>query len=143
VAGRVAVGEIMVRRRRAGWVAVAALCGGVAFAAAPKSGDPKAKAPVVVAPLGADVVAEAVRNEQDAVLRRLDICDRLRRLGEETNNPALVQQADELQKQVSEVYGSRVARLGVKGPKAESSSPTVDGASVVPAAPVPAEGGRR
>lgn len=133
--------------RRMGVVIAAGLTAfaGGAIAVAGPSTTPKEtnlKQPVVIAPLAADVVAEAMRHEQDAVLRRLDICDRLRKVGEETNNPSLVQQADELQKQVSALYAARVARLGVKAPGRESGAPGVEGASVIPATPQPTGGDR-
>lgn len=113
-------------RRKSRLLATIALgaIGSTLLAANPKKPEAKSvKPPVVVAPLTADVVADSVRAEQDAVLRRLDVCDRLRKLGETTGNTSLIQQAEDLEKQVTAVYSARVARLGVKGgPKAEDES---------------------
>jgi hypothetical protein len=116
--------------------------GTAAIAANPKPPETKsARPPVVVAPLSADVIADAVRSEQDAVLRRLDICDKLRKLGETTGNPALIQQAEDLEKQATTLYSARVARLGVKGgPKAADDDVAINAPAVVPAAPVAARG---
>jgi hypothetical protein len=132
-----------VSRPWAAAVAGLALAGTGVPAAGPKTAEKAARPPVIVAPLAADVVAEAVRAEQDAVLRRLDVCDRLRKLGETTGDTTLVLQADELEKQATALYAARVARLGVKGgPKATDDEPTVGGPAVVPAAPV-ATGGTK
>jgi hypothetical protein len=131
----------MIRHRV--WRPLAAVAAGLALAgtgvlaAGPKKAEKAVRPPVVVAPLTADVVAEAVRAEQDAVLRRLDVCDRLRKLGETSGDTSLVLQADELEKQTTALYAARVARLGVKsGPKATDDEPTVSGPARVPAAPV-------
>jgi hypothetical protein len=120
------------------------VAGTAAIAANPKPPETKsARPPVVVAPLSADVIADAVRSEQDAVLRRLDICDKLRKLGESTGNPALIQQAEDLEKQATTLYSARVARLGVKGgPKASEDDVAIHAPAVVPPAPVAATGGR-
>ena len=119
------------------------LAGTTAFAVSPKKPEAKStRPPVVVAPLSADVVADAVRAEQDAVLRRYSICDRLRKLGEETNNPSLIQQATDLESQAKAIYDARVARLGVKGAPKVDDEATVAGLAVVPPAPVAAGGSK-
>lgn len=130
-------------RRLAAILAIGA-AGTAAIAANPKPPETKsARPPVVVAPLTAEVIADSVRSEQDAVLRRLDICDKLRKLGESTGNPALIQQAEDLEKQATTLYSARVARLGVKGgPKAADDDVVINAPAVVPAAPVAARGGR-
>lgn len=132
-----------VMRPMAAFAVGLALTGTGVLAAGPKKAEKTARPPVVVTPLSPDVVAEAVRAEQDAVLRRLDICDRLRKVGETTGDATLVIQADELEKQATALYASRVARLGVKGgPKTTDDEPTVTGPAHVPAAPV-ATGGTK
>jgi hypothetical protein len=76
-------------------------------------------------PLGPDVLADALRAEQDAYLRRLNVCSELRRVGAETNNDVLIRQADELERQAAAVYNQRVAALGVPKVKAPlPDSPT-------------------
>ncbi|MFO0935433.1 MAG: hypothetical protein U0798_02825 [Gemmataceae bacterium] len=118
------------------------LAGSVAFADSPKKPDPKTNRPVVVTPLSPAVIADAVRAEQDAVLRRYSICDRLRKLGEETNNSALVQQAADLEAQAKSIYDARVARLGVRNVTKADEEPTVPSLTVAPPAPVAAEGSK-
>jgi len=101
----------------AGWLLSAA---GAATAATPntaKSSDTFAKsakkAPVIIAPPPAEIVAEALRAEMDAYARRLDACTRLRQIAIETGNDALLQSTDEIERQAAAIYQARVARLGV------------------------------
>lgn len=68
-----------------------------------------------VGPLSADAVAEALRSEQDAYLRRLDVCGKLRTIAAQANDDALLAEADRLEQQATALYHQRVARLGVKG----------------------------
>ncbi|HJZ55608.1 MAG TPA: hypothetical protein VKE74_11640, partial [Gemmataceae bacterium] len=84
----------------------------------------------VTAPLPPEVVADALRAEQDAYLRRLSVCSELRRIGADTNDEALIRQADELERQAAAVYNQRVAVLGVPKVKAPISevAPTSLGA---------------
>jgi hypothetical protein len=83
-------------------------------------------------PLPPEVLADALRAEQDAYLRRLSVCSELRRVGAETNNDALIRQADDLERQAAAVYNQRVAALGV--PKVKSPLP--EPSPVVAYAPV-------
>ena len=85
-----------------------------------------ARPPVAVAPLEPAVLAEALKAEQDAWDRRLDVCHKLRVVGSETNDEALSKQANDHEKQATALYHSRVARLGVKAPlrgKPEATPP--------------------
>jgi hypothetical protein len=83
-----------------------------------KKDGPDAKAPPgppkVVAPLPPAELADAVRAEQMAYLRRLEVCTRLRDVAANTNNDKLVDAAEELERQAFATYQARVARLGVK-----------------------------
>ncbi len=83
-----------------------------------KKDGPDAKAPpgppTVVAPLPPAELADAVRAEQMAYLRRLEVCTRLRDVAANTNNEKLIDAAEELEKQAFAMYQARVARLGVK-----------------------------
>lgn len=94
-----------------------------------------ARPAVIYGPLSPEIVAESVRAEQDALLRRMDVCDQLRKLGNSTNDPALVRQAEELERQATSLYQARVARLGIKSRSIEPDPAPV----AVPSAPVPAE----
>ena len=101
--------------------------------------------PTVTAPLAPEVLADALRAEQDAYLRRVSVCTELRRVAGERGDEPLARQADELERQSAALYNARVAALGVtrvKSPLPESMSPdTVARASAnrltAPAAPVP------
>ncbi len=88
-----------------------------------KAGDKKpdadktpARPPLAVAPLEPAVLAEALKAEQDAWGRRLEVCFNLRVVGNDANDEALLKQANDLEKQATALYHSRVARLGVKAP---------------------------
>jgi len=87
--------------------------------------------PTIQAPLAPEVLADALRAEQDAYLRRISVCTELRRVAIEKGNDALARQADELERQASQLYNLRVAGLGVprgKTPATESArgSDTLD-----------------
>lgn len=77
--------------------------------------------PTITAPLPPEVVKGALRAEQDAYLRRLSVCTELRRVAAERDDPALLKQADELERQVTALYNARVAGLGV--PRVKSPLP--------------------
>jgi hypothetical protein len=106
--------------------------------------------PTVTAPLPAEVVAGALRAEQDAWERRMSVCLKLRQVAVETNDEALQRQVDELERQATALYNSRVAALGV--PKVKPALPdaypaddplATKGAAdrlTAPAAPTPATG---
>jgi hypothetical protein len=110
----------------------------------------------ITAPLPADVLAEALRAERDAYLRRMSVCTELRRIAVERGDDALVRQTDELERQAGALYNARVAALGVprtKSPLPEPTAPYTTIATtpgemssarmsadklVAPAAPIPA-----
>lgn len=109
----------------------------VAGAAAPQ------RPPTITAPLPPEVVREALRAEQDAYLRRLSVCTELRRVATEKGDDPLLRQADELERQVTALYHTRVSGLGV--PRVKAALPDGGGtglASLDPAAS-PAEKARR
>ena len=104
---------------------------------------------VIIAPLGAEVLAEAVKDEQNACTRRLDACAKLREIACAKNDDALLLRIDELERQAVEICQARVARMGIRGSAArtvrantntESKMP-FDPATVAP--PAPAAGGTR
>jgi hypothetical protein len=60
-------------------------------------------------------MAEALQAEQEALLRRLDVCTRLRQTAAESNDAKLLERANLLEEEATALYHSRVARFGVKG----------------------------
>lgn len=84
---------------------------------APKPAGPASphpdRPPTITAPLAPEVVADALRAEQDAYLRRVSVCTELRRVAAEKGDDALARQADELERQASALYNLRVNGLGV------------------------------
>src|SRR6478736_1605776 len=65
--------------------------------------------PAPPAPLPPELLADALRAEQEAWSRRVAVCTELRRIGEESQNDLLIRQADELERQATAVYNQRVA----------------------------------
>jgi hypothetical protein len=104
-------------------------------------------------PLPPEILADALRAEQEAWGRRVAVCTELRRIGEETNNDQLIRQADDLERQATAVYNQRVTALGVpkvRAPLPEAPAVALDktlgtGAAVspltAPAAPTPLDPG--
>jgi hypothetical protein len=95
----------------------------------PKPAGPTANDPLrpltISAPLPQDQLAEALRAEQDAYLRRVSVCTELRRLAVERGDDAMVHQADELERQFGALYNARVAALGVSRTKAPLPEPSI------------------
>jgi hypothetical protein len=120
-------------------------------APAPKLNGPGVRGPgrplTVSTPLSADQLAEALRAEQDAYLRRVSVCTELRRIAIERGDDVTVRQADELERQFGALYSARVAALGVSRAKAPLPEPTPTGEAIAvrsaanrllaPPAPVP------
>ena len=77
-------------------------------------GDIPARAPVILGPMEPHVLAQALKLEQEAYQRRLDVCLKLRRIAVEQNNDTLLRQADDLEREATVVYHLRTAKLGVK-----------------------------
>ena len=116
--------------------------------AKPKPG-PVAARPPAVAPLPPEVVATALRAEQEAWDRRMAVCIRLREAALAANDEVLMRRVDDLERQAAALYAARAAALGV--PKAKAPAPDAaaaldrqlgTGVAVTPlsapAAPVPA-----
>ena len=136
---------------------------------APKPAGPVARSgPVAAVPgrppvnvtLPPDVVYTALQAEQDAYLRRMLICTKLRETAYDSNDEALLRQVEELERQADALYKQRMAALGVSR-NIRAPLPTTGGAVassldlapekpvdpkeaaaklVAPAAPVPASG---
>lgn len=63
--------------------------------------------------LSPDAVSAALQAEQDAYLRRLDVCVKLQQIAIDTGDDDLYGQAVELQRQADGLYKQRIAALGV------------------------------
>lgn len=104
---------------------------------------------VVVGPLDPSTRAQALRAEQDAWQRRMDVCHKLREIAAEANDDRLFTRADDLERQATALYHQRVSRLGVKAPPRGPVDPddrqVVAGPGDLPAVatPVPAAPARR
>ena len=72
--------------------------------------------PAVVLTLDPSVLTDALRAEQEAWDRRMEVCRRLREVASPGDSEAITKQANDLEKQATALYHQRVARLGVKGP---------------------------
>ena len=81
----------------------------------PPAAAPTPPRPLNAGPLAPETLAEALRAEQDAYLRRLDVCTRLRLIASQSNDESLFEQADMLEQQATTLYHARVARFGVRG----------------------------
>ncbi|OWK35062.1 hypothetical protein [Fimbriiglobus ruber] len=77
-------------------------------------GDVPARPPVIVGRLDPVTLAEALKAEQDALQRRMEVCLKLREVAVKANDDKLLEQADALEKRATAVYHQRTARLGVK-----------------------------
>lgn len=100
----------------------------------PKPNGPTVRPPgrplAVSVPLPADQLAEALRAEQDAYLRRVSVCTELRRIAVQQGDDMTVRQADELERQFGALYSARVAALGVTRAKAPLPEPTSTGEAI-------------
>jgi hypothetical protein len=69
--------------------------------------------PTITAPLSQEVQTKCLQAEDEAWMRRVNVCDALRRVAEEKGDLALARKADELERQARKLYDARVAALGV------------------------------
>ena len=72
--------------------------------------------PAVALTLDPAVLTDALRAEQEAWDRRMEVCRKLREVASPNDSEAITKQANDLEKQATALYHQRVARLGVKGP---------------------------
>ena len=100
----------------------------------PRPNGPTVRTPgrplIISAPLPAEQLAEALRAEQDAYLRRVSVCTELRRVALERGDDAMVRQADDLERQFGALYSARVAALGVTRARAPLPEPSSMGESI-------------
>jgi hypothetical protein len=86
-------------------------------------------APVEDKPSAANTAEAAAAEQQrqmNAVLRRMEVCDRLRMVALQSGNEGLMRQADELEGRAREIYQRQTARLPISAPLPESSGKTTD-----------------
>lgn len=103
-------------------------------------GNTGARPGVVYGPMDPAALTEALKAEQAAYQRRLDVCLKLRQIAVRTNDDKLTEQADELERQATALYHARTAKLGVKA--ALRTAPDADvrpAAAVTVAPPAPAK----
>jgi hypothetical protein len=77
-------------------------------------GDLPNKVPVILGPMEPDAMAQALKLEQEAYQRRLDVCLKLRQVALKLNDESLATRADDLERDATAVYHLRTAKLGVK-----------------------------
>jgi hypothetical protein len=94
------------------------------FAPKKPAGPALPSGPVVTAPHAPEVLADALRVEQEAYLRRLSVCGELRRVASEKNDDALTRQIEEVERQAAVMYNARVSALGVPKVKAPLPQPS-------------------
>lgn len=84
---------------------------------------------VITAPLSQELLSEAVKAEEAACMRRLDVCAKLREAAIAANDESLLRQIDELERQAIELCHGRITRLGLRGTRtvARSAQPTAAG----------------
>jgi hypothetical protein len=67
-----------------------------------------------------------LQRQWNAALRRMEVCDRLRRIAFQTDNEALMRQADELEARAREVYNRQTACLSMPARVPESPAQSDD-----------------
>ena len=116
-------------RRVGAWGVAAALIAGLGVAAAMADDDSDAKTakkpsaeerplPRPVEPAGAEQ-----QREMNAVLRRMEVCDRLRTIALQTGNDELMRQAEELEARAEEIYRRHTANPPAAAPVEEDTQP--------------------
>lgn len=105
------------------WLTAAAAAGMGMPAATAADSKPLPARPPAYAPLPPDALADALRAEQAAYSRRLDVCTRLREIAVRTNDDKLYDRSLALEQQADALYHGRTARLGVKPGLRATSAP--------------------
>lgn len=90
------------------------------FVSAPKPAGPTVRSgpvtPGRASTLSQDTVRAAAQAEADALVRRMEVCLKLRQAAFDKNDDDLMRQVDELERQAKAVYEARLAALGVPKP---------------------------
>jgi hypothetical protein len=90
----------------------------------PKAAPAAAKKEAPAKPAGPSLVqrnAEEQTRQRNALLRRLQVCNRLRQVAQEKGDAELESRADELEAQAWEIYQRQAARLGLAGSPDEAA----------------------
>jgi len=69
--------------------------------------------PPVSATLPPDIVATALRAEQEAWERRMSVCLKVRQVAMEANDESLLRQVDDIERQATALYTARTTALGI------------------------------
>jgi hypothetical protein len=111
---------------------------GSAPAKAPKPDKAASKAKATPRPaLVADDAATVRAREEAALLRRMEVCIKLKQIAEQTGDADLHQQADQLDERCSEVYRRRITNLAASHASAEDAEHFPEKHTWSEAAPVP------
>lgn len=107
-------------------------------------GDTTARPAVVYGPMDPVTMAEALKAEQVAYQRRLDVCLKFRQIAARTHDNTLAGQADDLERQATALYHARTAKLGVKAalrsvPEPAAVAAPVTAVTVAPPTPTAAD----
>jgi len=141
-------------RRVGSWGMAAALVMGLGTVAAagPLDGDSKSSPPGLLSSLFADksktkakaaadkaalveekpaantveTLAAEQQKQMNAILRRMEVCDRLRMVALQTSNEELMRQADELEARAREIYRRQTAHLPISAQSLETPAQTAD-----------------
>ena len=113
-----------------------------------KDAPPRPVVPTAEAGYVEAVDAERQRR-QNALIRRMEVCDRLRSIANQTGNEALMIQANELEERANAIYRQQVSGLPLPGPASPLSvladdrqNPIRGPQGVVATAPSPTMNGR-
>jgi hypothetical protein len=91
-------------------------------------------------PLSPEAIAAALKAEQVAYLRRLEVCGKLQQIALDRNDEALLRQVEELERQADAVYKQRTAALGlsrtVRAPLPNSDNAFAGSFEIAPEKPV-------
>ncbi len=94
--------------------------------APPNNAGPNRPGPTKPTPNSADVVAQDRANAEAALMRRIDVCDRLRNAALEKGDEALMRQADEMNDRAWAAYRGRMDTLGTGRSRFESDEQAMD-----------------
>jgi hypothetical protein len=82
-----------------------------------KSASQAAPRPVPTAEGGSvELAAAEQQRRMNALIRRMEVCDRLRMIADQTGNEALMMQANELEERANAIYRQQMAGLPVQAP---------------------------